>query len=164
MAVCTTCLQPGLTPGKNHDCPGRPRYEDIAFTRHQGQAITIDGPAPAHTRIQLQALMDRYAYLHMPDPQTIVFADQVVYRITGYSEGALELELAEDWRPGADSEPQCAVCLTPLSQHEGRICERPAAVVAEEKPPTDELKTRWKEQHGKVQAVHPVTVLNEESK
>jgi hypothetical protein len=137
MAVCTTCLQPGLTPGKNHDCPGRPRYEDIAFTRHQGQAITIDGPAPAHTRISLQALMDRYAYLHMPAADEIVFADQVVYRITGYTEGALELELAEDWRPAPTVQP-------PLTDEQAA-----------------EIKTRWKEQHGKAQAVHPVTALNQ---
>lgn len=138
-----------------------PEFADIAFTRHQGQAITIDGVAPTHTRIQLQALMDRYTYLHMPAPDRIVFADQVVYRITGYEDGALELELVEDWRPAADGGPQCAVCLTPLSQHEGRICARPAAVPAEEKPPTDEPKTRWKEQHGNSKAVHPVTAINQ---
>jgi hypothetical protein len=73
---------------------------DIVFTRHQGHAITVD-TAPEHTRISLHALVDRYAYLHMPDEQTIVFADQVVYRITGYDAGALELELVQDWRPAA---------------------------------------------------------------
>lgn len=74
-------------------------HTDIVFKRHQGQAITIEGEAPARTRISLHVLVDRYAYLHMPDPQTIVFADQVVYRITGYDEGTLTLELVEDWRP-----------------------------------------------------------------
>jgi len=113
-------------------------YADIVFTRHQGQAITVDGPAPKRSRIQLQALMDRYAYLHMPAPDVIVFADQVVYKVTAYRDGALELELVEDWR-------------------------RPPAV---QMPLTDEqaaeIKTRWKEQYGNGQAVHPVTVLNEE--
>jgi hypothetical protein len=75
-----------------------PEPTDILFTRHRGQGITVDH-APAHTRIHLPALMDRYAYLHMPAPDRIVFADQVVYRITGYTEGVLELELVEDWRP-----------------------------------------------------------------
>jgi hypothetical protein len=115
----------------------QPEFADIVFTRHQGKAITVD-KAPAHARIAVQALADRYAYLHMPTPDHIVFADQVVYRITGYTDGALELELAEDWRP--------------------------ATALAEEKPPTDEPKTRWKEQHGKVQAVHPVTALNQKEK
>lgn len=162
MAVCTTCHQPGITAGE-HDCPG-PQYADIVFTRHRGQAITIDH-APTHTRIAAQVLADRYAYLHMPNRDTIVFADQVVYKVTGYEDGALLLELVEDWRPAAADEPQCAVCLTPLSQHEGRICARPAVALAEEKPLTDEQaeenKTRWKEKHGNGQAVHPVTVLNQ---
>lgn len=84
-----------------------PEYADIVFTRHQGQAITIDGPAPTHTRIALRVLADRYTYLHMAAPDTIVFADQVVYRVTGYDEGAcaLTLELVEDWRPAPDTEP-----------------------------------------------------------
>lgn len=123
MAVCTTCLQPGITTGE-HDCPG-PQYADIVFKRHQGQAITIEGEAPARTRIQMQALMDRYAYLHMPDPQTIVFADQVVYRITGYDDGALLLELVEDWRPAPGIQ-------TPLTVEQA-----------------EEIKAAWKEKHGK---------------
>ncbi|WP_406156927.1 hypothetical protein [Streptomyces canus] len=112
----------------------KPEPASIVFTRHRGQAITVDH-APAHARIDVRVLADRYAYLHMPAPDRIVFADQVVYKITGYNEGTLELELVEDWRP--------------------------AAAPAEEKPPTDEPKTRWKEQPGKVQAVHPVTALNQ---
>lgn len=96
----------------------------IKFTRHRGQAITVD-EAPQRARMDVCVLADRYAYLHMPKPDVIVFADQVVYRITGYTDGQLELELAEDWRPTSADEPKCAVCLTPVSQHEGRICERP---------------------------------------
>lgn len=115
-------------------------YADIVFTRHQGRAITVDGPAPARTRIHLQALMDRYAYLHMPDPQTIVFADQVVYRITGYDEGKLTLELVEDWRPA----PTVQLPLT----------DEQAA----------EIKARWKKQHGNKGVVHPVNVLQDEEK
>ena len=109
-------------------------YADIKFTRHQGQAITIDGPAPARTRIAIQALMDRYAYLHMPTPDTVVFADQVVYRITGYADGALELEFVEDWRPA------------PTVQ----------------RPPTAEeyeaLKAKWQQTHGNGQVVTLVEV------
>ena len=136
MAVCATCLQPGLTPGQDHDCPGA-RYEDIVFTRHQGRGITIDH-APTHTRIAVPVLADRNAYLHMPSPDTIVFADQVVYRITGYHEGALELELVEDWRPAPTVQ-------LPLTDEQA-----------------EEIKTRWKEKHGTGQAVHPVVALNEE--
>jgi PAS domain-containing protein len=113
----------------------QPEFADIVFTRHQGKAITVD-QAPPRARLAVQALADRYAYLHMPTPDRIVFADQVVYRITGYTEGALDLELVEDWRP--------------------------ATALAEEEPPTDEPKTRWKEQHGNSQAVHPVTAINQE--
>lgn len=136
MAVCATCHQHGITTGQ-HDCPG-PQYADIVFTRHQGQAITVDGPAPQRTRIQLQALMDRYAYLHMPTADTIVFADQVVYKVTGYRDSALELELVEDWRPAPTVQQ-------PLTEEQAA-----------------EIKTRWKEQHGNGQAVHPVVALNEE--
>jgi hypothetical protein len=73
----------------------------IKFTRHQGQAITVD-EAPPRARMDLQVLADRYAYLHMPGPDVIVFADQVVYKVTGYADGALELELVEDWRPAVE--------------------------------------------------------------
>jgi hypothetical protein len=86
---------------------------DIMFTRHQGHAITVD-TAPEHTRISLHALVDRYAYLHMPTPDTVVFADQVVYRITGYTEGALELELVEDWRPTASKQQTQAGAVVPV--------------------------------------------------
>ena len=107
---------------------------DIVFTRHPGQAITIDGPAPARTRLAVQALMDRYAYLHMPAPDQIVFADQVVYRITGYTDGALELELVEDWRPAPGLQPT-------LTDEQA-----------------EEIKARWKEKY-ECRAVHPVNVL-----
>jgi hypothetical protein len=130
----------------------------IKFTRHQGQAITVD-EAPPHARIDLRVIADRYAYLHMPTPDTIVFADQVVYRITGYTDGQLELELVEDWRP-TPGEPKCAICSTLVSQHEGRICERPAPVV-EEKPLTETdakaLKTKWRQEHGDSNIVTTVT-------
>jgi len=137
---------------------------DIVFTRHRGQAITIDGPAPAHTRIALHALMDRYAYLHMPTPDTIVFADQVVYKVTAYRDGALDLELVEDWRP-AVREPKCAVCLAPVSQHGGRICARPGPVAAGDPVSEEEyeaLKAKWQREHGNGQAVHLVEVHREE--
>lgn len=109
----------------------------ITFTRHRGQAITVN-EAPPKARLDIRVLADRYAYLHMPDAQTIVFADQVVYRITGYAEGALELELVEDWRPAPTVQQ-------PLTDEE-----------------KDEIKTQWKEKHGNGQAVHPVEVLNKE--
>lgn len=136
MAVCTTCRQPG-TNTSEHDCPG-PQYADIVFTRHRGQAITVDGPAPARSRIHVTALMDRYAYLHMPTPDTIVFADQVVYRITGYEDGALLLDFVEDWRPA----PTVQLPLTDEAKRD--------------------IEVRWKEQHGNAGAVHPVRVLNQE--
>ena len=117
-----------------------PEYADIVFTRHQGKAITIDGPAPTHTRLDIRVLADRYAYLHMPDAQTIVFADQVVYRITGYKDGALDLELVEDWRPTPTVQ-------LPLTDEQA-----------------EEIKQRWKEQHGNEGVVHPVNVLADEEK
>ena len=137
MSVCATCYQPGITAG-GHDCPG-PQHADIVFTRHRGQGITVD-TAPPRTRIALQALMDRYAYLHMPAPDTIVFADPVVYRITGYQEGALELELIEDWRkPGVITLP------APMSDAE-----------------IDAFKARWQATHGKPGTAHPVVELHDE--
>lgn len=136
MAVCTTCLQPGISG--EHDCPGR-QFADVVFSRHQGRGITID-EAPAHTRIAVQVLTDRYAYLHMPAPDRIVFADQVVYRITGYQEGALELELVEDWR-----KPGVLTFDRKLTEEE-----------------MDEIKSRWLEKHGNPEAMHSVVPLEGE--
>lgn len=109
----------------------------IVFTRHRGRGITVD-EAPPRARMDLQVLANRYAYLHMTAPDVIVFADQVVYRITGYTDGALELELVEDWRPAP------AVQL-PLTEEQA-----------------EDIKARWKEKYGSGQVVHPVEVLNRE--
>lgn len=113
-----------------------PEPTDIVFTRHQGRGITVD-EAPARTRIHLHALLDRYAYLHMPAADTVVFADQVVYRITGWGEGVFDLELVEDWRP----KPPVQL---PLTEEQKR-----------------DIEVRWKEQHGNAGAAHPVQVLDE---
>ena len=134
------------------------QHTDIVFTRHRGKGITIDH-APTHTRLDPRVLADRNTYLRLPEPDVIVFADQVVYRITGFEDCWLLLELIEDWRPAAADEPKCAVCLTPVSHHGGRICQR-APLTDEEDA---ELKTRWKERHGNGQAVHPVMPLNREN-
>ncbi|MGQ4350482.1 hypothetical protein [Streptomyces sp. SAS_275] len=99
MSVCAICREAGLTPGQPHACR-QPEFAELVFTRHRGRGITID-TAPARTRISVQALVDKYAYLHMPKADVVVFADQVVYRVTGYDPtlSSLELELVEDWRP-----------------------------------------------------------------
>lgn len=109
-------------------------YADIVFTRHRGQAITIDH-APPRTRLELRVLLDRYAYLHMPTADTIVFADQVVYRITGYDipAGVLTLQLVDDWR-------------------------EPARVVMSDRPLTqaeaDEIRERWRKTYGNNQGAN----------
>jgi aminoglycoside/choline kinase family phosphotransferase len=110
---------------------------DIVFTRHRGRGVTID-QAPPRARIAVRVLTDRNAYLHMPTPEHIVFADQVVYQITGYADGALQLELAEDWRPAPTVQ-------LPLTDEQA-----------------EDLKTKWKEQYGNGQAVHLVEVNREE--
>lgn len=141
MAVCATCHQPGITDP--HECPG-PQYAAIKFTRHRGQAITVD-EAPPRARMDLRVLADRYAYLHMPAMDVIVFADQVVYKVTGYEDGALLLELVEDWRPTPTVQ-------LPLTEEQA-----------------EEIKQRWKERfpkpgmvnHEPVQVVTPVTPLKE---
>ncbi|MEW2164370.1 hypothetical protein AB0912_15460 [Streptomyces sp. NPDC007084] len=106
MSVCALCREAGLTPGQPHTCR-EPQFAEMVFTRHRGRGITID-TAPARTRISVQALVDKYSYLHMPRPDVVVFADQVVYRVAGYDPvlSALELELLEDMRPAAPSEEQ----------------------------------------------------------
>lgn len=106
-----------------------PEYADIAFTRHRGRSITIDH-APSHTRLELRVLLDRYAYLHMPTPDTIVFADQVVYRITDYNPaaGMFTLELVEDWRKASG-----------VLTFDHRLTEAEV----------DEIKSRWQERYGK---------------
>lgn len=137
MSVCATCREAGLTPGQSHTCR-QPQFAEMVFTRHRGRGITIDS-APARTRISVQALVDRYAYLTMPRPDVVVFADQVVYRVTGWdlASRSLELELLEDWR-----RPVMLTSDKPLSGAEA-----------------EELKARWLAEHGNNQAAHHVTPL-----
>jgi hypothetical protein len=127
MSVCATCREAGLTPGQPHTCRG-PQFADLMFTRHRGKAITIDS-APARTRISVQALVDRYAYLTMPRPDVVVFADQVVYRVTGWdlASRSLELELLEDMRPAAQPVQDGAVCAAyqaPTEAEDSGLCAR----------------------------------------
>lgn len=117
-----------------------PEYADIAFTRHRGSGITIDH-APPHTRLELRVLLDRYAYLHMPTPDTIVFADQVVYRITSFdpAAGLFTLELVEDWRK-----------TNGVLTFDKRLTEAEA----------EEIKTLWRKTYGNNQGAHPVTEVH----
>jgi hypothetical protein len=50
MAMCTTCLQPGIRG--EHDCPG---LGEIQLTRHLGRGLVVD-TAPARARIALTVL------------------------------------------------------------------------------------------------------------
>lgn len=122
MSVCATCYEPGIT-ADGHDCLG-PRYEDVVFTRHRGRGITVN-TAPTHTRISLQVLTDRYAYLHMPEPGLIVLADQVVYQVTGYDATAcaLTLELAEDWRPKSQAQETTPGQVVPVEGNPAAVHE-----------------------------------------
>lgn len=112
-------------------------HEQIIFTRHRGRGITIDH-APTHTRLDPRVLADRNTYLRMPTPDTIVFADQVVYRITSFDGSALLLELVEDWRPAT----------TP-----------PASEPAPSDPAAayQALRERWQQTHGNGEPPRVVT-------
>ena len=109
-------------------------YTDIVFTRHRGRGITVD-TAPPRTRIALPVLADRNSYIHLPTPDTIVIADQVVYQVTGYRDGTLELELVEDWRPAPTVQ-------LPLTDEQAEA-----------------LKTKWRQEHSDLHAAHKVEEL-----
>lgn len=95
MAVCTTCLQPGITTP--HDCPG---YGDIQLTRKLGHGLIVDH-APARARIALSVLVDAKWGARLERSDLVNIGDQVLYRVTGYDpeSAALLLDLVEDWRP-----------------------------------------------------------------
>lgn len=136
MAVCTTCHQPGLTPGQPHDCPG---YGEIRVSRQLGYGIRVD-TAPARARMTVQLLANGAYGLSMPSADQINMADQVLYQIVGYDaeSAALVLELVEDWRPAPTVQ-------LPLTDEQA-----------------EDIKTRWKEQHGNGHAAHQVIVLEDQ--
>lgn len=96
MAVCTTCLQPGIRDGK-HDCPG---LGDIQLTRQLGRGLIVV-TAPARARMALAVLADAKWGAAMQGTDLINIADQVLYQVVGYdpASASLVLELVEDWRP-----------------------------------------------------------------
>lgn len=100
MAVCTTCLQPGIKG--EHDCPG---LGDIQLTRTLGRGLIVE-TAPPRARMAVELLANGAYGLTMQGPEHINIADQVCYRVVGYDPGsaALVLELVEDWRPKAQAQ------------------------------------------------------------
>ncbi|WP_340382294.1 hypothetical protein U5640_36310 [Streptomyces sp. SS7] len=106
---------------------------EIYITRELGHGVTVRH-APPCALLSLRALLERgFISLHAPD--TVNIADQVLYRITGYSieHQALTLELLEDWR---------ATPTAPLSEAE-----------------VEAIKTRWRETYGRADAAHHVDVI-----
>lgn len=104
MAVCTTCLQPGIT--NPHDCPG---IGDIQLTRQRGRGVIVD-TAPSRARMALTVLADATESVTVTGyhKDQINIADQVLYQVVGYAPepACLVLELIEDWRPRARSQDE----------------------------------------------------------
>jgi hypothetical protein len=110
------------------DTPG-----EVYITRELGHGVTVRH-APPCALLSLGALVERgFISLHAPD--TVNIADQVLYRITGYSteHQALTLELLEDWRPV------------------------PTARLTEAE--VQDIKARWRKTYAKADAAHNVEVL-----
>jgi hypothetical protein len=126
MAVCTTCLQPGITTP--HDCPG---IGEIQLTRKLGHGLIVE-TAPPRTRMALAVLANTGWGARVQGADCINIGDQVLYRVTGYDpeHAALLLELVEDWRPA------------------------PTATLTE--ADVEELKERWPAAYGNNQSAHPV--------
>ena len=99
MAICTTCWDTSIRSGQ-HDCPG-PR--SVIVRRDGDQAVIVE--APPRAAIALELLFEERALIAMPGRDLIELAGQVVYRVTGYVEGMLTLELTEDRRPCPCSPP-----------------------------------------------------------
>lgn len=93
MAICTTCYQSGI-PTTGHNCPGP---QSIIVHREGDKAVIVE--APPRAAIALELLFEERALIAMPGPDLIDLARQVVYRVTGYLDGMLTLELVEDRRP-----------------------------------------------------------------
>jgi hypothetical protein len=129
MAVCTTCLQPGITTP--HDCPD---IGEIQLTRKLGHGLIVDH-APPHARMALALLNMPSCGAGMVNADQINIADQVLYQVVGYdpASASLLLELVEDWRPA------------------------PTATLTE--ADVEELKARWLATYGNNQGAHPVTAL-----
>lgn len=134
MSVCTTCLQRGLPTDGRHDCPG---IGDVQLSRHLGQGLRVD-TAPARARMTLTVLADMGWGARMQGADCVNIADQVLYRVVGYSPetASLIVELVEDWRPAPTAK---------LTQAE-----------------VDEIKSRWLEAYGKPGTAHLMTPLGEE--
>jgi hypothetical protein len=95
MAVCTTCLQPGITTP--HDCPG---IGEIQLNRKLGHGLIVTA-APPRARMALAVLANTGWGARVQGADCINIGDQVLYQVTGYDpeHAALLLELVEDWRP-----------------------------------------------------------------
>jgi hypothetical protein len=96
MAVCTTCLQSGIT-ASGHDCPG---LGEIQLSRKLGHGLIVDN-APPRARIALAVLVDAKWGAALQGNDLVNIADQVLYQVTGYDpeSAALIVDLVEDWRP-----------------------------------------------------------------
>lgn len=106
---------------------------EVYITRELGHGVTVRHAPPCAT-LSLAALLER-GFISLHGPDTVNIADQVLYRITGFSteHQALTLELLEDWRPV------------------------PTARLTEAE--VQDIKTRWRETYAKADAAHPVEVL-----
>lgn len=130
MAVCTTCLQPGIRAGE-HDCPG---LGDIQLTRQLGHGLRVD-TAPARARMAVALLANGAYGLTMHSDDHINIADQVLYQVVGYDpeSAALVLELVEDWRPKSEEQDDPPVqCwhTEPGSPCDWNICRQPERLAA----------------------------------
>lgn len=123
MSVCTTCYQPGLPADGRHDCPG---LGEIQVTRQRGRGVVVDH-APQRALIGLHAVWEiGPANLEdVGDTDLINVADQVLYRVVGYTEesAALIVDLVEDWRPADAVRPEPCAAVHPAepSAH----CDKP---------------------------------------
>lgn len=121
MAMCTTCLQPGIRG--EHDCPG---LGEIQLTRHLGRGLVVD-TAPARARIALTVLASRGWGAALSGDDHINVADQVLYQVVGYDpkSACLLLNLVEDWRPKSQAQEITPGQVVPV---EGNPAAAPEAI------------------------------------
>lgn len=93
MSVCATCYQTGIRDRSKHQCPGP---QSVVLHRDGDHTTIVE--APPRAAIALELLFAERALIAMPGPDLIDLAGQVTYRVTGYFDGMLTLELVEDRR------------------------------------------------------------------
>ncbi|MFK0018229.1 hypothetical protein [Streptomyces sp. NPDC090798] len=96
---------------------------EIQLTRKLGHGLIVE-TAPPRTRMALAVLANTGWGARVQGADCINIGDQVLYQVVGYDpeHAALLLELVEDWRPTATSDPPKERCDCPPTNAGLELC------------------------------------------